>query len=161
MRVFLVILFMIIFVALQISLAPIISIKEIAPNLVLIFVFFVAFSLGKTYGIWIGFFSGFMSDLFDSTNFGLNMGLFLIVGFVIGSMKARFYKDNVFVEIIIFAITILLYEIVYALFLWQFSVGIFFLNILRYSIPRVFYSILISLFLFSLLRKTPHLAPGN
>ncbi|GAJ21590.1 unnamed protein product, partial [marine sediment metagenome] len=48
------------------------------------------------------------------------MGLFLIVGFVIGSMKARFYKDNVFVEIIIFAITILLYEIVYALFLWQF-----------------------------------------
>lgn len=161
MRVFLVILFMIIFVALQISLAPIISIKEIAPNLVLIFVFFVAFSLGQTYGIWIGFFSGFMSDLFDSTNFGLNMGLFLIVGFVIGSMKARFYKDNVFVEIIIFAITILLYEIVYALFLWQFSVGIFFLNILRYSIPRVFYSVLISLFLFSLLRKIPHLAPGN
>ena len=159
MRLFLIIILMFIFVALQISLGPIISFNEIAPNLILIFVFFVAFSFGRTYGIWIGFFSGFMSDMFDSTHFGLNMSLFLVVGFIIGSLKERFYKDNVFVEVIIFAITILLYEIVYTLFLWQFSVGIFFLNILRYSFPRVLYSTIISLFLFYLLRRTPHLTP--
>jgi hypothetical protein len=70
-------------------------------------------------------------------------------------MKPRFYRDNVFVEIIILAIALLLYEIVYAILLWQFSIGVFFLNILRFGIPRVFYSIVISVILFPLLRRIP------
>jgi rod shape-determining protein MreD len=155
MKLLVVIVLMVVFVALQICLTPTIGIKDISPNLVLIFVFFVSFSFGQTYGMWTGFFSGFLCDLFDSTNFGLNMALFLTVGFVVGSMKPRFYRDNVFVEIIILAIVLLLYEIVYAILLWQFSIGIFFLNIFRFSIPRVFYSVVIGVILFPLLRKIP------
>ena len=155
MRLIIIIILMIIFVALQISLAPIISVIGIEPNLILIFIFFVAFSFGQTYGIWIGFFSGFLCDIFNSTHFGLNMGLFLIIGFIIGSLKEKFYKENIFIEIIIFAITLLLYEIIYMLLLWQFSIGVFFFNILRYSIPNICYSTIICLILFSLLRKVP------
>lgn len=161
MRLLFTIILMFIFVALQISLSPLISIKEIAPNLILIFVFFIAFSFGQTYGIWLGFFSGFLCDTFNSTYFGLNMALFLIIGFIIGTLKVKFYRDNLFVQVIIFAITLLLYEIIYTILLWQFSVGIFFVNILRYSIPQVFYSALISLFIFSLLRKIPLFATNH
>ena len=83
------------------------------------------------------------------------MALFLTVGFVVGSMKPRFYRDNVFVEVIILAFALLLYEILYAILLWQFSIGVFFLNIFRFGIPRVLYSIAISLILFPLLRRIP------
>ena len=89
------------------------------------------------------------------------MALFLTVGFVVGSMKPRFYRNNVFVEIIFLAIALLLYEILYAILLWQFSIGVFFLNIIRFGIPRVFYSIAISLILFPLLRRIPHFSENN
>jgi len=161
MKPFVIAFFLIIFVALQISLSPVMSIKDIAPNLILIFVFFAAFSYGQTYGLWVGFFSGFLCDAFDSAYFGLNMGLFLIVGFAVGSIKTKFYRDNLFVELIIFATTLFLYEIFYSVLIWQFSPGMFFLNIIRYSIPRVIYTSLIACFVFFLFKKIPIFAAGH
>jgi len=161
MKTLLIILLLIVFVSLQISLAPIISIKDITPQLIFIFVFFVSFTLGQTYGIWVGFFSGFLCDIFDSTHFGLNMGLLLIAGFVIGAMKPKFYRDNLLVDILFFAVALFLYEIIYLILLWQFSFGIFVLNILRYSMPSVLYSTIISLFVFTLLKRIPHFVPNH
>ena len=99
MRIALTIVLMIMFVALQISLSTIIDIKDVAPHFILLFLFFVAFTYGQTYGIWVGFFSGFLCDIFDASHFGLNMALFLCVGFVIGSLKPKFYRDNLLLEV--------------------------------------------------------------
>ncbi len=158
MRLFVITILLFIFVAIQISLSPIISINDIMPNLILVFVFSVAFSYGQKYGLWFGFLSGFLCDIFDSAHFGLNMSLFLIIGFVVGSTKEKFYRDNLIVELSIFAITLFLYEIFYMLLLWQFSPGIYILNIFRYSIPRIIYTSVFAVFVFYLFRKTAVLA---
>jgi rod shape-determining protein MreD len=161
MRIALSIVLMILFVALQVSLVPIIEIKDVAPHLILIFVFFVAFAFGQTYGIWIGFFSGFLCDIFDASHFGLNMALFLCIGFIIGSLKPKFYRDNLFLELSILAITLFLYEILYMFALWQFSFGIFMFNIVRYLLPGILYSVVISLIIFPLLKRIPYFKPRN
>jgi rod shape-determining protein MreD len=161
MRLALSIIFLIVFVALQISLGPIIEIADVAPHFALLFVFFVAFTFGQTYGIWIGFFSGLLCDIFDASHFGLNMMLFICIGFFIGSLKQKFYRDNLLLEVGIFAVTLFLYEIIYMIVIWQFPVGIFLLNILRYVIPRIIYSMVISLLLLPLLKRVPIFAPRN
>lgn len=161
MRIALAIVLMFIFVALQIALAPIIDIMDIVPHLILIFVFFVAFTLGQSYGIWIGFFSGFLCDTFDASHFGLHMALFVFIGFVIGSLKPKFYRDNLILSVSIFAITIFIYEILYMIALWQFSIGVFFLNIIRYVLPGVVYSCFLSFFIFPLLKHIPSFQPRN
>jgi len=161
MRIIIIVLLMFIFVALQISLSPMISIKDVAPNFILLFVFYIAFSFGAVYGLWFGFFSGFLCDLFNAQQFGLNMGFFLIIGFVIGLMRSKFYRDNLVVEIIIFSVVLLFYELFYSLVLWQFTAGIYFLNIIRYTIPRVLYTTLIGFFVFSLFRRIHILKPGH
>ncbi len=161
MRITLAIVLMFVFVALQIGFTPIIDIMDIAPHFVLIFVFFIAFTLGQSYGIWIGFFSGFLCDTFDAAHFGLHMALFVSVGFIIGSLKPKFYRDNLMLSVSILSITVFLYEIIYMLALWQFSTGIFFLNIFRYAIPGVLYSCILSILLFPLLKRIPFFQPGN
>lgn len=161
MRIALVIVLMLVFVALQISLSPIIDIKGIAPHLVLIFLFFVAFTFGQVYGTWVGFSSGFLCDIFDASHFGLNMALFLCIGFVIGSLKPKFYRDNLMLEISIFAITLFLYELLYMIALWQFSPAIFLLNIVRYVLPVILYSVVLSLLIFPLLKRAPFLRTRN
>jgi len=161
MRLLLVTILTILFVTLQISLSPVVSICSILPNFILIFLFFIAFSVGQTCGMWVGFFSGFLCDMFDPPHFGLNLTLFLLFGFIVGSIRAKFYKDNLFVSLIIFVISIFIYEIFYTLLLWQFSPGVYFLNILRYSIPRVLYSSVIGIFLFPLLKRIPFLTVKN
>jgi rod shape-determining protein MreD len=161
MKTILIITLLIVFVSLQISLAPIISIKDITPQLIFIFVFFASFTLGQTSGIWVGFFSGFLCDIFDVTHFGLNMGLLLIAGFVIGTMKPKFYRDNLLVDILFFAVALFLYETIYLILLWQFSLGTFLLNILRYSIPSVLYTTIISLFVFTLLKRIPYFVQSH
>lgn len=149
------------FAALQISLSPIIDIKGIAPHFMLVFLFFVAFSFGQTYGIWVGFSSGFLCDIFDASHFGLNMALFLCIGFVIGSLKPKFYRDNLMLELSILAITLFVYEIFYMLALWQFSFGIFLLNIVRYVVPGMVYSIVVSILVFPLLKRVPGFSPRH
>jgi rod shape-determining protein MreD len=161
MRVALVIVLMIVFVALQISLAPIIDIKDIAPSFILIFLFFIAFTFGQRYGIWIGFFSGFLCDIFDASHFGLNMALFLCIGFIIGSMKPKFYRDNLMLSLSIFAITLFFYELIYMIVLWQFSFGIILLNIIRYVLPVILYSAIIALFIFPLLKQVSYFRTRN
>lgn len=158
MRVFLVIFFLLIFVALQISLGDTISIKGITPHLVLLFVFFSAFSFGERYGMWAGFFGGLFCDIYNPQFFGLNMILFLIVGFAIGSTHTKFYSGNIFVSIIIFSFTLFLYEVAYSILIWQFTFGNLIFNLLRYSIPRIIYTSILGLIIFPLLSKIPPLS---
>jgi rod shape-determining protein MreD len=158
MRVFLVILFLLIFVALQVSLGDTIAIKGITPHLVLLFVFFIAFSFGERYGMWVGFLGGLFCDIYDPQFFGLNMTLFLVVGFVMGSAHTKFYSGNIFVSIIIFSFVLLLYEIAYSILIWQFTFGNLMFNLVRYGIPRVIYTSIVAFILFPLLSKIPPLA---
>jgi rod shape-determining protein MreD len=161
MRIFLLVVLMLAFVVLQVSVSPLISFVGFSPNFILIFIFFVAFTYGQKYGIWFGFLSGFLCDIFDYTHFGLNMILFLIVGFIIGTLKVKFYRDNVFIEVIIFSITLFCYGIIYMLLLWQFEFGVFLFNIIRYIIPHVLYSSIVALLLFLLFRKIPVLSTSH
>jgi rod shape-determining protein MreD len=69
---------------------PLISVENIAPNLILILVVYFTLKEGQIFGTLLGFGLGFLSDLISGGLLGAYMFSFTIGGFITG----YFYNEN-------------------------------------------------------------------
>jgi rod shape-determining protein MreD len=77
-------------IVVQLVIVPIISIQNIAPNLILILVVYFTLLKGQIYGTVVGFIFGFLFDLFSGGLLGASMMSFTISAFIVG----YFYSEN-------------------------------------------------------------------
>ncbi len=64
------------------------------PEILLIATVFFGFHFGIARGMEIGALSGILKDVFSITTFGVNVFLFLLIGFLSGYLKDKLFKEN-------------------------------------------------------------------
>lgn len=75
------------------------KVAGVKPDLLLIFVVFWALFHGKLEGAKMGFIFGLAEDLFVSKFIGLNVLCKMAVGYLVGMMENKFFKENFLVPV--------------------------------------------------------------
>ena len=100
------------------------QILGIIPNIPLLLVVSLSIYLGKVKGSIVGFLFGIFQDISFGPIIGLNAFIFLIIGYMVGLMDEKFFKDNYIIPILLTAAATIAYE----------SISIMFIYFLGYNI---------------------------
>ncbi len=131
---------------LQSTLFQQIEIYGVAPNTALILVISFAIYSGRNKGAGIGFFVGILQDIIFGRTIGLNALVFMIIGYLIGLMDQKVFKDNLLIPFIFTALTTIIYEMINLLLIFLLGYRIELLNIIKKMlIIEVIYNSIISL----------------
>jgi rod shape-determining protein MreD len=87
-------------IILQSTLMPLISIKGIHPDLLLVLVVSYALLSGKESGVGVGFFAGLLQDLVSGSIFGINTLSKLATGYIFGLAERKVFKEHVLLPIL-------------------------------------------------------------
>ncbi|TYQ16092.1 UNVERIFIED_CONTAM: rod shape-determining protein MreD [Acetivibrio alkalicellulosi] len=131
-----------------------VSIYNVKPNLLMVLIVIAAFQGNNIEGAVVGFFSGLVHDMVSGRLLGFYALLGLYLGFCIGSVNKRLYKENVFIAIFFTFISTIIYEYCVFLLSWVFKGGVDFIYPLRYIIlPEALYNSFVSIFIFIIVIK--------
>lgn len=146
--------FLFLLLLLQSTLLGYVSIYNVKPNLLIVFVISVALLGGNTEGAIVGFFAGLLLDMTFGKLLGFYALLGLYLGLAVGTVNKRLYRENYLVVLFFTFISTVIYEsIVYILntfmsgnidIIWTFTMKI---------LPEALYNSLASIFIFAIVRK--------
>jgi rod shape-determining protein MreD len=85
-----------IFIAVQLIIIPFISVQQIIPNVVLIFVVLYSVRFGKIIGMLLGFFVGFFFDIATAGFVGSGMFAFTLSAFIAGYFSKDEFSEVVY-----------------------------------------------------------------
>jgi rod shape-determining protein MreD len=85
---------------------------NIKPNLFIILIVSIALLRGNVEGAAVGFFTGLVQDLISGRAIGLYALLGLYIGFIMGSVNKRLYRENILISIFFTFIATIFYELV-------------------------------------------------
>lgn len=149
-------------VILQSTVLDYIKIYNTKPNLLIIFIIAFALLRGNVEGAVIGFFIGLSQDIVAGRMIGFYALLGLYLGFIIGSLNKRLYRENLLVVIFFTLVSTIAYETaVYLLYEWRvFFSGALIKNpadalfLVRNKIlPEAVYNSVVSIFIFIFVLK--------
>lgn len=103
-------LMMIIFALLQSTVLDYLKIFNVKPNLLMVLIVIAAFLGNNIEGAMVGFFSGLIHDMISGRVIGFYALLGLYLGFCVGSLNKRLYKENIFAVIFFVLVSTLVYE---------------------------------------------------
>lgn len=93
------------------SVFPFLPFLPVAPNLLLIIVFTIAFVYGEKEGLIYGLFAGLIMDFFYDGPFGFYTLVFIWIGFVNGFFTRYFHEDYIVLPITLCTLNELFYSI--------------------------------------------------
>jgi len=96
---------------LQTSIFPFVPGLVVAPNLLVILVFTIAFVYGEIEGVCYGVLAGLLMDMFYSGPFGYFIIIFGWLGFLNGFLSKHYYDDYVFLPVIMCAVDEAIYNL--------------------------------------------------
>ncbi len=114
-RATLILLTFIISLILQTTILPLLKIEGVMPDLILVLVVFTALFSSAFTGGAVGFTAGLLQDLLIGRYVGLCAYSGLLVGWLVGELESRFYKENPLVPVILVLMATLVSELVYYL----------------------------------------------
>ncbi|HMM22800.1 MAG TPA: rod shape-determining protein MreD [Selenomonadales bacterium] len=100
MRMLVWVLLLIAALVLQATLVPLIAVKGIRPDLLLLAVVSCGLLLGKEQGVGVGFFAGLLQDLASGNIFGLNILSKMACGYMAGLLERKVFKENILLPIL-------------------------------------------------------------
>ena len=134
---------------LQSTLFKAVSLANITPNLLVILTSSIGFMRGRKEGMFTGILSGILIDLFYCDVFGVNVLIFMYVGYINGIFNKNFLPEDVRMPLIIIGASDLIYcGAVYVLrFLFRSKLGLwgYFISIM---VPETVYTVLLTIILF-------------
>ncbi|MFQ5905003.1 MAG: rod shape-determining protein MreD [bacterium] len=119
-----------------------IEVLSVKPDLFLIAVIYISLFWGRSPGMWFGFASGVYLDLFSPRHMGLNTLLLTCIGFLIGSLASRLYREKYLSQILILVFVSLAESLLYFA-LSSGSLNDFVAFFLRYGLPGVLYTAIV------------------
>jgi len=87
-------------IIIQSTLMPLISIKGIHPDLLLVMVVSYALLSGKENGVGMGFFAGLLQDLLSGSIFGISTLSKLATGYMFGLAERKVFKEHVLLPVL-------------------------------------------------------------
>ena len=103
-------LMMVIFALLQSTVLDYLKVFNVKPNLLMVLIVIVAFLGNNVEGAIVGFFSGLIHDMISGRVIGFYALLGLYLGFCVGSLNKRLYKENIFAVVFFVLVSTLAYE---------------------------------------------------
>lgn len=95
----------------QTTLTPLISIKGVSPDLIMILLVFYSMRTDQVYGTILGFIYGFLIDLITGTLLGSTMIAKTIAGFTAGYFSSENKRDN-YLKSYVFVLIVLLCSVI-------------------------------------------------
>lgn len=141
-------------VLIQSSLGASISIYGVKPNITITLIVIVALMRGNIEGAVVGFFCGLMQDSVSGTLIGFYALLGLYLGFVIGSINKKLYRENILIAIFLTFVSTVVYEyLVYVLSTFLRAPLDFIYPMTKVILPEAIYNSVISIFIFIIFIK--------
>ncbi|KAB3535914.1 rod shape-determining protein MreD [Alkaliphilus pronyensis] len=143
---------------LQSTLFQYIKVLDVLPNTALIIVISLAIYSGKNKGALIGFFVGILQDIIFGRLIGLNAMVFMITGYIVGSINKNLFKDNLLVPFTLTALATIFYEGIYMLLIFLLGYQIDILDIIKKmlligALYNAFISVIIYIYVSKLFRS--------
>ncbi len=130
---------------LQCTLFQSIAFAGIVPNLMVIVTSIYGFVEGRSDGMIAGFISGLLMDIFYADFLGINMLIFLYIGYVNGVANRVFYPDDIKFPILFISLSDLAYLFLTYFFGFllraRFDIGYYFLHVI---LPEAAYTIVVA-----------------
>lgn len=101
MQVLLIALITLLAVVLQTTWVPVLSIAGMGPDLVLLWVLYVALRRQTTLGLWVAFGAGLLQDIAAGGQLGLNAFLLVGVAYAALYLRRRFVQENFISQLLI------------------------------------------------------------
>ena len=129
-----------------------ISLANITPNLLVIFTSSIGFMRGRKEGMFVGILSGLLIDLFYCDVFGVNVLIYMYVGYINGIFNKNFLPEDVRLPLILIGASDIIYcgavFVLRFLFRSKLSLGYYFIHIMM---PEMIYTILVSIIMFKII----------
>jgi rod shape-determining protein MreD len=136
-RIILYIILIFTFVTTQVTLLNFINIFGVTPNLVIILIVSISLLEGRLHGATIGFFTGLCLDAVIGIALGFQALLGMLLGFALGNLNKRFFKENIFVMAVGTFISTILFESASTFAYYLYGVEIeFFLTLKTIILPE-------------------------
>ena len=127
------------------------ALAGVVPDLLLIPVVAIAFTRGSNKGMVTGFVCGLMIDLTYSSFLGLFALMYMFIGFLTGFANKIYDENDYTSPVILVSVSELLYNLLYYVFFYFLNGKLNFgFYLYRFMIPKVIYTVLISLLLYRL-----------
>lgn len=137
---------------LQTTVFPMLNVKSIIPNIMVVLISCAGFMQGSRSGLFVGFICGLLMDIYSFDIFGFYTILYMLIGFLNGFIHNFFYlKDLKIPALLITSSNIFASFFTYfVLFFFRSKLNIieYFIHII---IPEVAFSLLIAVFLYPIL----------
>ncbi|MFQ5601657.1 MAG: rod shape-determining protein MreD [bacterium] len=148
MTIFLQLFLFIIVIILQVTLAPLFSIKHITPDFVLIAVVYFTLKNGRIWGVIAGFTAGLLIDVLLTDFIGLSSLTNTIAAYAVGFLSQKQSDKPNWRTIGIFMIILLIHDLIYFTIL-TIDVPVNFWNTLfLHALPTSFYTLLFMIMIF-------------
>ena len=136
-------------VLIQSSLGTSISIYGVKPNITIALIVIVGLMRGNIEGAVVGFFCGLMQDSVSGTLIGFYALLGLYLGFGIGSINKKLYRENILIAIFLTFVSTVVYEyLAYVLSTFLKAPLGFIYPMTKVILPEAIYNSVISIFIF-------------
>ena len=106
-----------VFAILQTTLVFFGEIHGAKPDLLFIFLVYTSLFFGRRWGMFVGFTTGLFYDLYEPQYIGLNAMIHTSIGFLIGSLSERLYRERTLSQFLTLFFASLLANLLLALFL--------------------------------------------
>lgn len=136
----------------QTTIFPMISVKSIIPNIMVVFVACAGFMQGSRYGLLVGFASGLLMDIYSFDIFGFYTILYMIIGFTNGFIHNYFYLKDFKTPALLITLTNIFTSLSIYVVLFLFRAKFEFLDyLINIIIPEIAFTLLISVIFYPLL----------
>lgn len=126
----------------------------VLPNTALILVISFSVYSGKNKGALIGFIIGLLQDIVFGKMIGLNAMIYMLVGFTVGYVNRKLYKDNPIVPVLLTASSTVAYETIHMIFIYLMRYRIELLTVFKNMlIIEVIYNSILSVFIYALISR--------
>lgn len=137
---------------LQSTLFQYIGIMGIKPNTAIIIVASIAFMRGEIDGGITGLIAGFLQDSFFGMFLGLNMFIYMIIGYLCGKFLSGFYKESIIIPTLIALVADFCYGFLFytiSVLMRGYTNFLYFLSMI--ILPEMVYTAVVSIILYQLL----------
>lgn len=125
------------------------SIMGIVPNTSLIIVVIFALLRGKYDGAFTGLIAGLLQDIFFSQAIGVNALIYFLIGYVVGLLDDKVFKENLVLPFMIILSSTFAYNIMYYLFMIFLSRNVSFTTMMKDIIViEMIYNSIIGIFIY-------------
>lgn len=130
----------------QSTVLPLLMMKGVCPDLLLVVVVSYALLSGKEKGLGVGFCTGLLQDLAFGNIFGINTLSKMAIGYVFGLAERKVFKENVLLPVAATAVATVLHSLVMfmMLFLLGYKVDLL-AAIMNNIVPLVGYNVIIAI----------------